>query len=237
MVDGWDRLVNQCIQYGWVAQDALIKFENNIAWNKTAFIEIDKPDAYLGVFKYTSLPWVQSNHVNSARTKLSTLWRSDTCRKCPFMVYRHTEGVGNLNPEVMVVGEAPGVGNGEIERFDRVLVYGPTSHLIRDVLYSMKLIQNCWFTNLMKCSFPNNRAGKSKEFNECYGYLAEEFELLNPKLIIALGVSVGSFLSNFKDIKCPVIPVMHPSFYLAQNRRPTPDGYATHLRMQLENVI
>jgi DNA polymerase len=130
---------------------------------------------------------------------------------------------GNLKPKVFVIGEAPGVGDGQKKGFDRVFVYGRTSHFLRMVLLKSKLYYKTWFTNLLKCSLENNRRATKNEFDECLKNLINELTILKPDIIITLGANVKDFflrrVSKLISSKQRVISLRHPSYFLYQPNR------------------
>ena len=73
-------------------------------------------------------------------------------------------------------------------------------------------------TNLVKCQFEGNEQDrlKMKTIKQCYDkFLKEEIALLNPKIIIALGREVESFLQN-QNIKIEIVYILHPSYYYSK---------------------
>lgn len=207
--ENWKSTLSDASMRGWVAQDRLRKLEDKLAQTKNVWIEYDNVGKWQ---KYTSLPWTKSFLPDDF---LKKLWCSSGCTRClDFMVRRPTMGVGSLEPRFFFVGSAPGVGDGEQDYLDRTLVYGPTSHLLRDAIYDVDptILDKSWFTNLMKMSFPNNRDGKSKDYEVCFDDLNTEIDSLHPTVIFAMGKSVWSFLKT-KSIAARVIPLLHPSYF------------------------
>lgn len=155
----------------------------------------------------TSLPF----SFTDVDVNLKDLWHLG-CRKCKTVIYRKTMPTGNLNPKFFVVGDAPGVGNGELsDRFDRVWVYGQSSHLLRKALFYAGKYFDCWFTNLLKCSTPKNRPSTNREVKACLSQLEEEISLLQPKKILLLGRNVQSM---FPDFGIPTISTYHPTYFV-----------------------
>lgn len=160
---------------------------------------------------------------------LEDLWNLD-CRECKTVIYRKTMPTGNLKPEFFIVGDAPGVGNGELsDRFDRVWVYGQSSHLLRKALFKIGIYFNCWFTNLLKCSTPKNRPSTDREVRACSLQLEREISLLQPKKIFLLG---GNVQSMFHDFGIPTINVYHPTYFV--RRGIGYREYSEHLKEKLK---
>lgn len=74
---------------------------------------------------------------------------------------------------------------------------------------------DCYFTNLVKCSTNNNSSPKLYIEN-CFKYLLEELNIVEPQKIIIIGSVARDYIKNkinfFKD--CNIIFVRHPSYYL-----------------------
>ena len=181
-------------------EDELAKdYKVNLFTHRSAEIE-----HYLAL---TSLPFSFSK----VEVKLEDLWDLN-CRKCSTVIYRKTMPTGNLRPKNFVVGDAPGVGDGELtDRFDRVWVYGASSHLLRKALLEVGEYFNSWLTNLLKCSTPKNRPSANNEVKACAFQLEKEINLLKPKRIILLGRNVQNMLPDFG---IPIIRMYHPTYFI-----------------------
>lgn len=155
----------------------------------------------------TSLPF----SFTDININLEDLWHLD-CRKCKTVIYRKTMPTGSLRPRIFVVGDAPGVGDGEKkDRFDRIWVYGQSSHLLRKALFYAGIYFDCWFTNLLKCSTPRNRPSIDKEVKACASQLEIEIKLLKPKKILLLGRNVQD---KFPDFGIPTVNLYHPTWFV-----------------------
>lgn len=159
----------------------------------------------------TSLPFA----FRKINFELEELWDLN-CKKCHTVIYRKTVPTGNLRPKNFVIGDAPGVGDGELsDRFDRAWVYGPSSHLLRKALLEIGEYFNSWFTNILKCSTPKNRPSNSDEIKECKLQLKKEINLLKPKRIILLGKHIQNI---FFDFGIPIIKLYHPSYFIRKGK-------------------
>lgn len=143
--------------------------------------------------------------------KIDKLWIKKDCCKCKNVVHRHAMPTGNLKPKYLIVGEAPGVSDGE-KKLERVMGYGPTSILLKMALINAGVIDYCWFTNIMKCAFCNNKCDDVSQYTQCADSLFSEIEILKPIKIIALGNKVQQFFAKYDKIK--VTKIIHPSFCL-----------------------
>lgn len=123
------------------------------------------------------------------------------CRLCESR--RHTVfGVGQPQPPVdwMIIGEAPG----EREDNSGEPFVGPAGQLLDAMLQAIGLSrandandtapdrqrtkqQTVFISNVLKCRPPGNRNPQADEIAQCMPYLERQIELLQPRLILALG--------------------------------------------------
>ena len=93
-------------------------------------------------------------------------------------------GVGNRNADIMLIGEGPG----EQEDLKGEPFVGPAGKLLDDMLSIIDLDRKtCYIANIVKCRPPGNRDPRDEEQDACFGYLANQIQLINPKIIICLG--------------------------------------------------
>ena len=177
----------------------------------------------------TSLPFSLTGSMPSIR--IDSLWPV-SCRKCLTVVYRHTMPTGNTAPTYMVVGDAPGVGDGELKgKFDRVLVYGPSSHILRKALGYIGIHNKSWYTNLLKCSTPNNRPSSTKERENCATHFMKELTTLLPQVVITLGTHVDANVRQWGYMG-KIVKVQHPSY--AHRSGSSAREYSEHIKASLE---
>lgn len=136
---------------------------------------------------FASRPWTTRRTKYADRDTLTQLWAAHNCTLCPHVIPRHTMGTGYMQASTMIVGDAPGQGDGEKKYVDRTMVYGPTSHFLRRALWDADLYLDCWITNLLKCACPDNRRGFDEEYDNCWRYFTLEIEKIPCKNIILLG--------------------------------------------------
>ncbi len=108
------------------------------------------------------------------------------CKKCPLHLSRTNAvpGEGNPKAEVMFIGEAPGR-NEDLQ--GRPFV-GAAGKLLTDLLESIGLTRSeVFITNVVKCRPPRNRDPRPEEIETCFPYLERQVELIDPKIIVALG--------------------------------------------------
>jgi DNA polymerase len=156
------------------------------------------------------------------------------CRACKLCESRtHTVfGVGQVptGPEVapqadwLIVGEAPG----EQEDLMGEPFVGPSGQLLDNMLKAMGLNRQhqVFITNVLKCRPPSNRNPDPSEVAQCAPYLQRQIELLQPKIILAMGrFAVQSLLQTTEPIGrlrgrlhqyhgVPVVVTYHPAYLL-----------------------
>lgn len=182
----------------------------------------------------TSLPFTLKNEFDHGINEyIYGMWDYTNCIKCSNVVFRRTLPTGNINAEYMIIGDAPGVGNGAKKTLDRALVYGPSSHILRKALIKNKIIHKCWFTNLLKCAKPNNDKSTINNVISCRNYLLNEISIVKPKVIILLGNHVRQQFEHmypkvfiFNEIK--IVKINHPSYIVRSNK--TLDMYIEQIK-------
>ena len=149
------------------------------------------------------------------------------CQKCPLAQTRThaVPGEGNLNAELMFVGEAPG----RDEDIQGRPFVGKAGQLLTRIIRAMNFRrEEVYITNVIKCRPPGNRNPQGSEIASCKGYLLTQIEMINPKVIVTLGRVAADFFirsslgmtalrgdfHDFQHIK--VMPTFHPS-YLIRN--------------------
>lgn len=133
-------------------------------------------------------------------------------------------GIGDQNADWLFVGEGPGA---EEDAKGEPFV-GQAGKLLDNMLAAigLKRGKNVYIANVVKCRPPGNRNPEPDEVAACEPYLARQIELIQPKLIIALGkvaahqllatqAAVGGLrgqLHRYGDI--PLIVTYHPAYLL-----------------------
>lgn len=137
--------------------------------------------------------------------------------------------VGNPDADLMFVGEAPGA---EEEKQKEPFV-GPAGQLLTKIIEAMGLDrQQVYISNIVKFrpGVPNqttqNRKPTSEEMAPFRAYVAREIEIVEPRVIVALGGtaaggllhfegSVGSARQRVHDFRgIPTLVTYHPSYLL-----------------------
>jgi uracil-DNA glycosylase len=151
-----------------------------------------------------------------------------TCTKCVLHQSR-TQGVLGVGPrrsDWMVIGEAPGA---EEDRRGEPFV-GRAGHLLDAMLHAVGLNRgtNVYIANVLKSRPPGNRDPKPDEVAACLPYLMRQIELLQPRLMLAVGrIAAQNLLStdlslgrlrgkvhHFGELNTPLIVTYHPAYLL-----------------------
>ncbi|MBI5774091.1 MAG: uracil-DNA glycosylase [Verrucomicrobia bacterium] len=157
--------------------------------------------------------------------------RALACVKCPHLASSRKSvvfGVGDLNAELMFVGEAPGADEDALgEPF-----VGAAGQLLTKIIQTMGLSrERVYIANILKCrpDTPGQSAGNRKptpqEMDSCKPYLLEQIELIQPRVLVALGGTAMEGLLNKSGIMklrgqwhtyhgVPLMPTFHPSYLL-----------------------
>ena len=120
------------------------------------------------------------------------------CTKCSLSKSRTNLvfGVGNPKADIVLVGEAPG----KNEDLQGEPFIGRGGKLLDKILEAINLNRKKVFIlNVLKCRPPENRDPKPQEILECEPHLKKQLELINPKLIVALGRIAAMTLLKTKD--------------------------------------
>lgn len=137
-------------------------------------------------------------------------------------------GVGNEKADWLFVGEGPGA---EEDALGEPFV-GEAGKLLDNMLAAIKLTRGkqAYIANVVKCHPPENRNPAADEIAQCLPYLARQIELIQPKLIVALGkVAAANLLGEDVPLDTlrgtlhdyhgiPLIVTYHPAYLL---RRPS----------------
>lgn len=107
-------------------------------------------------------------------------------------------GAGNPNADLMFIGEGPGA---EEDRQGLPFV-GAAGGLLTRIIEAIDLSRDdVYIANIVKCRPPGNRDPKPEEVAACRGYLERQIELVQPKIIVALGrVAAQSLLGEATPI-------------------------------------
>ena len=159
------------------------------------------------------------------------------CAKCPYGRGEHGHivfGVGNVDTEVMFVGEAPGAE----EDIKGEPFVGRAGQLLNKIVNTMGFKrEDIYLANVLKCrpdtpgQTYGNRPPRPDEMESCRPCLFEQIDIIQPKAIVALGATAMKGLLDLdapmRDLRgrwhdykgIPVMATYHPS-YLLRNQAP-----------------
>jgi DNA polymerase len=137
-------------------------------------------------------------------------------------------GVGNVNADLMFVGEGPGADeDAQGEPF-----VGRAGQLLNNMITAMGLKrEDVYIANVVKCRPPGNRTPEKDECDVCSPFLLRQIEVIQPKVIVALGavaaknlLAVNDSMANlrgrwydFKDSR--LLVTYHPAYLLRDPRQ------------------
>ncbi|MEY4729206.1 MAG: hypothetical protein RL020_364 [Pseudomonadota bacterium] len=148
------------------------------------------------------------------------------CTQCGLHQTRRNTvaGVGDINAQWMFVGEGPG----EEEDAQGEPFVGQAGKLLDNMLAAIELSRqkNVYITNVLKCHTVENRNPHADEISSCAPYLQRQIQLLQPKLIVALGkvaadqllggdATIASLRGKIHSVQgMPMIVTYHPAYLL-----------------------
>lgn len=105
-------------------------------------------------------------------------------------------GVGNKNANLMIIGEAPGFHEDQQgEPF-----VGRAGQLLTSMLQAIAMTrEDVFIANILKCRPPNNRDPLPDEVNQCTPFLNAQIELVQPRLLLAVGRIAAHYLLKTKN--------------------------------------
>jgi uracil-DNA glycosylase family 4 len=167
------------------------------------------------------------------------------CARCPALVESREHiswGTGPLEADVVVVGEAPGYGNPETDRWrggnwtGMAYTSRHSGRRIRGMLERLGYGDDAYYTNAVKC-FPadpddptTNREPTPEERANCRAHLLTELERVEPAVVLATGKhatktvlaaeerGLGGFIDGVLErvwcerLAVHLLPILHPSY-------------------------
>lgn len=148
------------------------------------------------------------------------------CQACQLCAGRRNTvfGVGDTQAEWLVVGEAPG----QNEDLEGEPFVGAAGQLLDNMLKALGLDRRSkvYIANVLKCRPPANRNPLPQEVAQCEPFLRRQIQLLQPRIILAMGrFAVQSLLGSNDPIgklrgrvhrygDIPVVVTYHPAYLL-----------------------
>lgn len=154
------------------------------------------------------------------------------CTKCSHLASSRKNvvfGVGDINAQLMFIGEAPGADEDEQgEPF-----VGKAGQLLTKIIQTMGLSRGAvYIANILKCrpDTPGQGSGNRKptpeEMQTCIPFLHEQIDLIKPKVVVALGatavegllgktVGITRLRGQWRTYRgIPLMPTYHPAYLL-----------------------
>jgi uracil-DNA glycosylase family 4 len=154
------------------------------------------------------------------------------CVKCPHLVSSRRNvvfGVGDINAQLMFVGEAPGADEDQQgEPF-----VGAAGQLLTKMIQAMGLTrETVYIANILKCrpdtpgQAYGNRKPTPEEMQTCISWLHEQIDLIQPKVLVGLGATaiegllgktmgITRLRGNWHSYRnIPLMPTYHPAYLL-----------------------
>ena len=105
-------------------------------------------------------------------------------------------GVGNVNADLMFVGEGPGADeDAKGEPF-----VGRAGQLLNNMISAMGIKrEDVYIANVVKCRPPSNRTPEKDECDTCSPFLMRQIGIIQPKVIVALGAVAAKNLLAVND--------------------------------------
>jgi uracil-DNA glycosylase len=167
-----------------------------------------------------------SPKVQTVQTLVELRAEIGDCRRCK-LCHGRTQivfGVGDPHAELVFVGEGPG----RDEDLKGEPFVGRAGQLLTEIITKgMKMRRDdVYICNVVKCRPPENRNPEPDEIAACEPFLIKQLELINPRIIVALGAFAAQTLlktktpisrlrgnwHTYQGIK--LMPTLHPAYLL-----------------------
>ena len=148
------------------------------------------------------------------------------CRACNLCGGRRHAvlGAGDVQADWLIVGDPPG----EQEDAEGKPFVGQAGKLLDNMLRALGLARDdkVYIANVLKCRPPGNRNPEPDEIAQCEPFLRRQVELLQPKIIVAMGrfavqslLGSGDALGKLRGQRheyagVPVVVTYHPAYLL-----------------------
>jgi DNA polymerase len=184
----------------------------------------------------SEIPNLKSQIISSSPEKSAAFAelqkRALSCVKCPHLASSRKNvvfGVGSIDAQLMFVGEAPGADEDEQgEPF-----VGRAGQLLTKIILATGLSRaDVYIANILKCrpdtpgQSAGNRPPTPEERATCIPYLQEQIDLIQPRVIVALGATavegllgktlgITKLRGNWQTYRgTPLMPTYHPAYLL-----------------------
>ncbi|WP_026601919.1 uracil-DNA glycosylase [Methylomonas sp. 11b] len=200
---------------------------------------LEQPEGRQDVFsKQTVSSVIETVNAETPRHSVSSpsshandqIWRDlqhevSLCQACSLCKTRTQTvfGVGNKQATWMLIGEAPG----QNEDLQGEPFVGKAGQLLTEMLRAIGLKrEEVYIANMLKCRPPNNRDPQTEEVAACKNFLQQQIELIQPKIILAVGrIAAQNLLDTQQPLaklrgvqhqlhNIPLIVIHHPAYLL-----------------------
>lgn len=167
-------------------------------------------------------PIVRAETLDEIRAQLGDCKRCTLCPDRKNIVF----GQGNPKARLVFVGEGPGAD----EDAQGLPFVGRAGQLLNKIIEAMGYRrEDVYIANIVKCRPPLNRTPTPEEIATCSPFLVSQIGLIQPKVVVALGLTAAAFLTQtqgpisglrgrFHKIhghpEIPVMPTYHPAYLL-----------------------
>jgi uracil-DNA glycosylase len=182
------------------------------------------------------------NNLDALKNSVEHCYLCELCKSRKNVLF----GYGNPNSDIMFISDEPSNSEDEIGAFYSGKSGELLTKMIENVLNIHK--EEVYLTTLVKCKSLNGL--NNSNIDTCNDYLLKQIELINPKLIVALGEKTYSYLlknsMNFAQIRgkdlvyngVTLIATFSPSFLL-RNPSSKKDAYYDMLKIKnyMESLV
>jgi uracil-DNA glycosylase family 4 len=158
--------------------------------------------------------------LDALRAEIGDCRRCTLCEKRTQIVF----GVGDPHAELVFVGEGPG----HDEDIKGEPFVGRAGQLLTEIITKgMKMRrEEVYIANVVKCRPPQNRNPEPEEIAACEPFLRKQLELIQPRIIVALGAFASQTLlktktpiSRLRGVwhtyrGMQLMPTLHPAYLL-----------------------
>ncbi|MDE1161309.1 MAG: uracil-DNA glycosylase [Acidobacteriaceae bacterium] len=121
------------------------------------------------------------------------------CTRCP-LAYAGRHNIvladGDPNASLMFIGEGPGAD----EDATGLPFVGKAGQLLNNMITAMGVKrEEVYIANIVKCRPPENRAPEYAEATTCSPFLLKQIDIVQPKVIVALGKTAANYLRGNLD--------------------------------------
>lgn len=151
------------------------------------FIYHEPFDIFTNNVKNFKLP----NDITKLQDSAEHCYLCELCKVRKNVLFGH----GNTNSKIMFITDEPTKSEDELKAF----YVGNSGELLANMIENVLNIkkEDIYITNLVKCKSLNGFTNSN--FEVCSSYLFKQLELIKPKLIVALGEKVYSYLMKNED--------------------------------------